>query len=142
MTLELTDLPILRKSAFTLKYYFEDGRPGRKLCVQIGLERRKLPAKNGRSSVGRDFEPVFPAIVCGAENRLTKFPFIRSLPRSENKKQTLETTRLRILLVEDNEDLAGTLLRLLQNPGDEVVRAKGSLAILKLVRDSLTTSTL
>lgn len=42
---------------------------------------------------------------------------------------------MRILLVEDNEDLAGALLPLLQNPGYEVVRAKGSLAVLQLVRD-------
>lgn len=42
---------------------------------------------------------------------------------------------MRILLVEDNEDLAGTLLHLLRDPGHEVVRAKASLAVLQLVRD-------
>jgi CheY-like chemotaxis protein len=47
----------------------------------------------------------------------------------------LKTTRLRILLVEDDEDLVGILLGLLQGLGHEVVTAKSSLAVLQLVSD-------
>lgn len=49
----------------------------------------------------------------------------------------MNTTRLRILLVlvEDNDDLAGILMYLLQDLGYEVARTKGSLAVLQLVKD-------
>ncbi len=47
----------------------------------------------------------------------------------------MKTTRLRILLVEDDEDLVGILLGLLQALGHEVVTAKSSLAVLQLVSD-------
>ncbi len=47
----------------------------------------------------------------------------------------MNTTRLRILLVEDNEDLAGILLPFLHDLGYEAVRAKSSLAVLQLVKD-------
>ena len=72
MTLELTDLPTLRKSAFTLKYYFR----GSQIKPGIVRSNRTLKGESSRSKRGarrsdvdEAFEPVFPVIVCGAENR-------------------------------------------------------------------------
>ena len=65
-----------------------------------------------------------------------RVPFLSSMSRKVWRRKevdALKTNRLRILLVEDDDDSADVLLSLLEDLGYEVVRTKCTLAVLQLV---------